>query len=433
MLQSMFSGITGLQANQTEMDVIGNNIANINTVGFKAGRARFAEQFAQLLQAASPGTGGLGGTNPMQVGMGTEVGSIENYFTQGTLQDTGLGTDLAIQGDGFFILGGGQGLQYSRAGAFSFDGQGRLVDPGTGLVVQGYMADSTGAIAAGTALGDLRIPLDTTAPARATTSLVLHGNLNSDPTDTNPVTSTFSVYDSLGQKHTLTLTFAKTMDTSGTTPVPKPNEWDVTVTSSDGTVDTTDDGKCHLVFKSDGTLDLGTTGGSTFDALKITGLGGAADLSIDFNPSAAGAVNAFSGLTQTAGDSTAFAFSQDGYSSGTLTRTSVDSQGHVVGAFSNGITRNLGQVALARFANDAGLTKSGQNGWEESLNSGQAVVGQAGIGSFGTISAGALEGSNVDLAQEFTDLIVAQRGFQANARVITTGDEMLTEVVNIKR
>jgi len=445
MLQSMYSGVSGLRAHQTELDVIGNNIANINTVGFKAGRARFAEQFSQLIRAASPGSGTLGGTNPFQVGMGTGVAAIDNLFSQGALESTGLGTDLAIQGDGFFILGGGTAAQYTRAGAFTFDAQGRLVDPGSGLVVQGYTADANGKIAAATPLGDLRISTDTTAPAKATTGLVLHGNLNSDTANGYPVTATISVFDSLGAKHTLTLTFKKTTATSTDTPPVTtivPNEWDVSVTSADGSVNQgtppVPTGICHLKFKTDGTLDMAPSdppadSDTKFNPLKLSGLTGASDIDIDFNPPGTGAVNAFAGLSQVAEDSSAFVFSQDGYSAGTLSGTSIDKSGNIVGSFSNGVTRTLGQVALAHFANDSGLTQGAGSVWQESLNSGRAVVGQAGTGSFGTISAGSLEGSNVDLAQEFTDMIVAQRGFQANARLITAGDEMLQDMVNIKR
>ncbi|MBI5837320.1 MAG: flagellar hook protein FlgE [Candidatus Eisenbacteria bacterium] len=421
MLRAMFSGVTGLRAHQTMMDVIGNNIANINTIGFKTGRARFAEQFSQLLQAASPGSGTQGGTNPMQIGMGTGVAGIDNFFGQGTLENTGLGTDLAIQGDGFFILGSGGGQQYTRAGAFSFDAQGRLVDPGTGKVVQGYMADAAGTIAPGTALSDLRISTDATASAKPTTQMEVHGNLDAGAAAGTNVDVTTTVYDSRGNKHSLTLRLTK----DATSPL----VWNVTIPTPP-TGYTATGGAGALTFNTDGTLN---TSSVTDLTLAPSPANGAADIVVKLATTTSPAYNPFGTMTSSAGDTTAFVFSQDGYSAGNLVRTSIDSQGHVVGSFSNGVTRTLAQVALARFINDAGLTKGNGNSWEESLNSGRAVVGSAGSGSFGSISAGALEGSNVDLASEFTDLITAQRGFQANARMITTGDELLSEVVNIKR
>lgn len=451
MLNAIFAGVSGLRNEQLGMDVIGNNIANINTMGFKAGRARFQEQFSQLLQAGSPGGNGLGGTNPVQLGLGSQVAGIDNLFTQGNLQTTGLGTDLALQGDGFFILGNGQSNVYSRAGAFSFDANGNLVDPSSGLIVQGYAADSSGNIAPGTALAGIQIPLDANAPAKPTANLVLNGNLDSTAPGGTKYDVTTTVYDSLGNKQTVTLEFTKAADTPGSAgpppvpPTPNPNQWDVAVVAptagvaNDASTPTTSIGT--LKFNADGTLDWANTVASLKDiTITPTPANGASPVVLKFGevtpPATAPATSAgnpFASLTQTAGESNAFVFSQDGYAAGSITKTSVDLQGHIVASFSNGVTRTLAQVAVARFANDEGLTKADGSTYSESLNSGRAVVGQAGSGPFGTIAAGALEGSNVDLAQEFTNLIVAQRGFQANAKMITTGDEMLTDVVNIKR
>ncbi len=414
MLRAIFSGVAGLRNHQLRMDVIGNNIANLNTVGFKSGRVLFSEAYSQLLQAASPGDSTRGGTNPLQVGLGSQVASMDDLFTQGNLETTGLGTDLAIQGDGFFILGSDKGYSYTRDGAFSFDAQGRLVDPSTGRMVQGFMADGNGNIAPGTSLSGIQLNLDASTPAKATSGLVIHGNLDSTAAAGATTDVTTSVYDSLGNQHTLTLEFTKDSTNA--------NTWNVTVkaptgaTGGTGSVTFNTDGS----FKSSTVTDITIPGGTT----------GAADTVIKF---AGATTSPFAGLTQSAGDSSAFVFSQDGYAAGSIVRTSIDPQGHVVASFSNGATRTLAQIAMARFVNNDGLTKGDGNSYEESLNSGRAVVGQAGSGSFGSIAAGALESSNVDLAQEFTDMIVAQRGFQANARMITTGDEMLTEVVNIKR
>ncbi len=424
MLRSMYSGVMGLRNHQLRMDVIGNNIANINTTGFKSGRARFAEAFAQTLQPASPGNGTLGGTNPFQIGLGSQLASIDNAFTQGTLQNTGLGTDLALQGQGFFILGSGKTASYTRDGAFNFDAQGNLVDPSTGLQVQGYQADNTGVVPPGTQLSGIKIPLDSTSPAKPTDAMVLHGNLDASTATSGPTQGTFdataSVYDSLGNKVAVTLTFTHSAT----------NTWDVTLkaptVANGGAITAT-----TLKFLPDGSFDPAT---STFGKITLTPTpaNGANPVVVDFGD-AANKPNIFKSMTQTANESNAFVFSQDGYSAGSITRTVIDAKGNVVGTFSNGVTRTLAQVALARFANENGLSKDSGNAWDESTNSGRAVIGTAGSAGFGTLASGSLESSNVDLAQEFTDLIVAQRGFQANAKMITTGDEMLTDVVNIKR
>ena len=427
MLSSMYAAVMGLRNHQLRMDVIGNNIANLNTVGFKAGRVNFSEAFAQTLQSASPASGNRGGTNPFQVGMGSQVSSIDNLFNQGTLQSTGMGTDLALQGEGFFILGNGGNQSFTRDGAFNFDAQGNLVDPSSGLMVQGYMADNTGVVPPGSQLSGIKIPLDSTSAAKFTSQMVLHGNLDSSsalPAAGPPVVAgatfdaTSSVFDSQGNKIAVTLTFTHSAA----------NTWDVTLKAPTGGTNAIT--KTQLVFDNAGALKT-AAGTSSFGKITLDPVGGAAGVSIDFaDPKNAGA---FTGMTQTAGESNPFVFSQDGYTAGSITRTTIDAKGNVVGTFSNGVTRNLAQIGLARFANENGLSKDSGNQWTESTNSGRAVFGTAGGTGFGTLQAGALESSNVDLASEFTDLIVAQRGFQANSKMITTGDEMLQEVVNIKR
>ncbi|HTX18044.1 MAG TPA: flagellar hook-basal body complex protein [Bacteroidota bacterium] len=536
-LRSLFAGVSGLQNNQLMMDIIGNNIANINTIGFKGSRATFSEALAQTLQGAGQATDTNGGTNAIQVGLGVSVNTVDTLYTQGNLETTGVSTDLAIQGNGFFAVNQGGTTHYTRVGTFQLDALGQLVNPGTGAILEGKLASANGVIPAGTQLENLKIDLNQTSPAKATTSVKLAGNLNSTatvanadltgnidsgtavggsvsqqltvtddfgtahtvtvkltktaadtwsvattdsagavtggagtatfdpatgnlvsftpanvtlvPTDNAPsisldLTSTgltqaasastlvadlskaadstngsVTVYDSLGNSHTLSVKFTKTS---------VPNEWTWTATvPGPATITSGQTGK--IDFNSDGTLKS-----FTYDD-------GSSDVSIDPNDGAsamaialgAGTVNAFSGITQTSGTSSISPQSQDGYSAGSLNGISVDQTGKIIGTFSNGATVTMGQVMLATFNNPSGLTKVGENMFDSTGNSGTPKIGVPDGSSGSTIVSGSLEQSNVDLAQEFTNMITAQRGFQANARVITVADQFLDEVVSLKR
>jgi len=415
MMRALFSGVSGLRGHQTKMDVIGNNIANVNTVGFKASRLTFKEAFVQLIQGASrPGT--LGGANPLQIGTGVNIGSIDQLFTQGSLENTGQTLDLAIQGDSLFILNNGQRQVYTRAGNFQLDANGNLVAGGNGYIVQGLVADAQGNFSSGSAIGDIQLQLNALAPAQQTSQIGLAGNLDAGAAVGATHAMGITVYDSAGAPHGLQLTFTNT----------GPGQWSWTASSATAAVSPAGSGT--VSFNANGSLASFTYpgGGST---ITLTPAGGQA-FDIAINP---GTVNGFNGLAGFANPSNAVVNSQDGYASGTLQDISVDSRGVITGFFSNGVSRNLAQVALARFNNPTGLTRSGENIYEASPNSGLAVVGFAGAADGSSITGGALEGSNVDISQEFTNMIIAQRGFQANARVITTADEMLNELVNIRR
>jgi len=301
MMRSLYSAISGLKNHQTKMDVIGNNIANVNTTGFKRSRVSFATTLSQTLKGASTPTATLGGTNPMQVGMGSMLGSIDQIMTQGSTQSTGKATDMLIQGSGLFILDN-NGTVYSRAGTFGLDSNGGLIDPGTGARVQGVMfADP----AAATALPDFT----TLVPIQIE---IGSGLYNAPATPTGPALDSYSI----DQKGVIT------------------------------------------------------------------------------------------GVYITPATATAAATSQ---------------------------TAKIGQIAVASFTNDAGLENIGNNFYRETPNSGTAVSGAAGTTGHGTIVSNAVEMSNVDLSQEFTDMIVAQRGFQANSRVITVSDSLLQELIDLKR
>ncbi len=447
MLGSLFSAVSGLQNLQTGMDVIGNNIANVNTTGFKAGRATYKESFAQVLQGATRPSAGLGGTNATEVGLGSQLGSIDTIFTQGTLQTTGVTTDMAVQGNSFFVVNKNGQQLYTREGNFQVDGQGNLVSPLNGGFVQGLMA-TNGVI--GGSLTNISIPAGQTVPARATTSASFIGNLDAsapnitavdpnnptaaefaDPANASSVVqTTLSTYDSLGVKHDLTVDAWKTSAT----------QWDFKIDPSSLNYDNTKPYTLgpgaasspagaatpwQFTFNSDGTIN---TTSSNIPTVTYTPSGGGAAVSIKIDPGTGA-----TGLTSSAATTTAVLSAQDGYSSGVLQKISVGSDGVITGSFSNGTNQALAQVALADFNNPEGVANNGDNMFTSSANSGDPVIGYAGKTTSSTIAGGTLEMSNVDLASEFTNMIVTQRGFEANGKMITTSDQMLQDLVNLIR
>lgn len=416
MMRALYAGVSGLRNHQTRMDVIGNNIANVNTVAFKASRVTFKEAFVQLLQGASRPPGDLGGINPIQVGSGMNIGSIDQLFSQGTLESTGQTTDLAIQGDAFFTVSNGFRRFYTRAGNFQLDADGRLIAPNNGYVVQGIVADSSGTFSSSSTIKDITLPLGQKSPARPSSEVALTGNLDARAQVGDTHSMGVTVYDEMGAPHDLEILFTNT----GT------GAWDWTVTSPTATVTA---GTGTITFNSNGSLaTFVPPGGGT--TLTITPTTGASPFDITV---LGGSLNDIDGLAGFANPSNAVVSSQDGYPSGDLSEISVDSNGVITGFFTNGVSQALAQIALARFNNPSGLLRQGDNMYAESANSGLAVLGFAGTSSASTLTPGALENSNVELSQEFTNMIVTQRGFQANARVITTSDEMLNELVNLRR
>ncbi len=691
MLRALYAGVSGLRNHLVRLDVIGNNIANVNTVAFKGSRVTFEEAFAQLVQGASRPPGDMGGINPIQVGLGMNIGSIDQNFTQGNLESTGVTTDLAIQGDGFFVASDGQRVFYTRAGNFQLEAEGRLVQPTNGFTVQGIVADSSGSLTSGAAITDVILPFGQKSPANATSEVQLTGNLDARAqplgtilkndgslyaiemstsnsglgndinglyaagatdsrilgmtnnsttvtvddgttsttytyvsTDTGVgdqafhslndlvaeinndyATMTAAIVDTTGEIEftaggapvTLSVSSSNTAFSAalaaangtiaaggtsttdefshvasandlltdlrdgagaslglavgqsilidgnvgetavtqgslavaaGTTYSDLLQEVDDTLgianvtgvqsDSATGTMQITGDGgmdnelsalnfrvsggaagfnavfdsrpgnwieqqeatdvthetaisvydsmgSTHVVsitFTKDPTQEnrwlweaevpspaIVTGGGSgaiTFDSngnLETFQYdGGASSLQINPNSGAssgldidldAGSLGDIDGISQFASSSNAVASAQDGYGMGDLQDIQIDNLGVITGFFSNGVTQTLAQIALAAFNNPGGLLRRGDNMYEESANSGPAVIGFAGSSNQSTITPGALESSNIDLSQEFTSMITAQRGFQANARVITTADEMMSELVNLKR
>ena len=545
MMRSLFSGVSGLRNHQTAMDVVGSNISNVNTVGYKGSQTTFSDVISQTLQGAAAATGTRGGTNPLQIGLGMGLAAVSTIFTNGSYESTGKQTDLAIQNDGFFILADGANQYYTRAGNFDFDSAGNYIVPGTGMKVMGWQADANGAINTTGAVTGIMVPKGTMMPALASTELVFKNNLSGDEMPGSSAVSSLTVYDSLGNAHDLGQAFTKVGD----------NTWLAKASLADSTLTLGGSTLTQIVFDSTGKnptvttvdpaslvknnltladLHLDNTAGSTLDqyftvidststphvikvayeraetsntwnySLTEAGASNSTPLlsgqvtyaasaytfspaptlpatnlqfsigteKYDFitaslNPIDPAVTSAFvstcdpnytatittvspvtftapgaapssieldvNALTQYGGASTVQAATQDGYAAGSLDSTTIDTSGIIVGKFSNGRTQNLGQVALATFNNPGGLTRVGDTLFSTSNNSGNPSVGTSGTGGRGTLTPGSLEMSNIDLAEQFSKMIITQRGFQANSKIITTSDTMLEELVNLKR
>lgn len=406
-MSALFTAVSGIGSYQTRLDVIGHNLANLNTPGFKAERADFSDLFSQTLRPAmAPSGAGVGGINPVQIGLGVQVAGIKTLQTQGVLQVTSQPTDLAVQGNGFFVLTDGSNMFYTRAGGFVLDANGDLVMPATG-----YKVVAVGpAPQLGETVATVSIPLGSILNAQATTEATLTGNLDAIATTGDVVNATMRIYDSLGVAHDVALTFTKTATA-------RTWDWDATLNS-------TSVGSGTITFDTSGAFDAA---GSTVPPLNITAavLGtGAAGMSVTLDMTA---------LTQTRASSSVTESAQDGFSSGLLESFNISQDGTVTGVYSNGRTQTLAQIALAGFQNPSGLVRLGDNLYQESTNSGLPQVGAPLTGGLGSIVSGALEGSNVDLASTFADMLVTQRGFQANSRVITTADQLIQDLLNLGR
>ena len=409
MIGSLFAGISGLNANATAMTVIGDNIANVNTTAFKANRSSFANVLSQS----------LGGSIGSDIGRGVEFWGTSPLGTQGSLENTGSPTDMAINGKGFFIVQDNTGANfYTRAGQFILDDVGDMINP-DGLVVQGYEIDAAGNLGN---LTDVSIPGERVSPPSASTEFTFDINLDSQTATNGTYSTSQSVFDSLGNAIPMTLTFTKqaaAQTWSVAASVPAPN----------GPVTINGAATAAVVFDSAGNL----TAPAADRTLAITLANGAATpLSInwdlyDATGTGLGDITGFSSPS-----STTFQY-QDGYTAGVLRGISVDEDGVVTAAYSNGQLTPTFRIALADFPSYEGLAKMGKNLYAESINSGQPMPGVAGNGRLGSITPSAIEMSNIDLAQEFVKMITTQRAFQANSRVITTSDEILAELINIKR
>ena len=538
MMRSLFSGVSGLKNHQTRMDVIGNNISNVNTTGFKSGRVTFTDTLSQTLTGASKAAKGKGGTNPKQVGLGSVMSSIDTIFTNGSVQSTGKNTDLCLSGSGLFIVNDSSGTYYTRNGAFEFDEAGNYVLPGSGMFVQGWMAKDgvlpescsdgnmenivipagklmaskatkevkytknldastpliegitltysdgtsktlpsssvkfdgttitdlklkirkedgteadiataallpatdkiyemdgtfTGTGGPGTIIGmsyknsgtDVELPKDATVDfakddtiASATlkmsdgsTQVVTSGRYTTSYGI--PVATTITVYDSLGAEHIIPLNIEKTGKNVWRASLAKDE-----IKEADGKVTKLEMNDVNITFDESGMYKNGN------GSIKMKAENGSEeqDIAVDFT-----------GLTQFSGSSTVNA-AADGNAAGSLSSVSIDASGIITGTYTNGIVQYEAQVAVAQFNNPAGLTKTGNSLYQKSNNSGTATVSTAAdLGV--TITPSALEMSNVDVANEFSDMIITQRGFQSNSKIITVSDEMLETLINMKR
>ncbi|MBS7260107.1 MAG: flagellar hook protein FlgE [Treponema sp.] len=463
MMRSLYSGVSGLQNHQTRMDVIGNNISNVNTVGFKRARVNFQDMISQQMSGAAKPTDEVGGVNPKEVGLGMTVASIDNVFTQGNLQSTGISTDLAIQGNGFFIMKNGEESFYTRNGAFSLDMNGTLVNPSNGMRVQGWMArelDGEMVVQTAATPTDLTIPVGSKDPAKETTNINYACNLNKNTPEIMEGASAADIakatwnteqkiYDSFGNEHLLSISFTR---------VPgNPNQWQATVNVDADNADftqtriglgTTDgmENTFLINFDNYGLLESVTDSvgnvtnpeGSvvlqasyTVPESNAEGEGNPYRQTMNINLGTIG--SAVNTVTQSASKSTTKAYFQDGYTLGYLDTFKIDSTGTITGVYSNGTNRTIGRIALATFTNNQGLEKAGDNTYVESINSGMARIGESGVAGNGSLLAGALEMSNVDLSEQMTDMIVTQRGFQANSKTIQTADTLLETVLSLKR
>ena len=485
MMRSLYSGVSGLKNHQTRMDVVGNNISNVNTTGFKSSRVTFSDTLSQTLSGASAPTENRGGTNPKQIGLGSATSAIDTLFTDGSVQSTGVNTDLCLSGNGLFIVKDGNLSYYTRNGNFKFDKEGYYVNS-DGLKVQGWSATTPGAAintngqpseicipagktmaASATKVATFSKNLDaaepmiksmsvtyvdgTTAdvPAKTTNAVEVGKNFDAgagakqvasitlkmtDGTTTTetsgafklnnskPKTTIATIYDSLGNAHNVTIYMTKTEVSSK-----NGNKWTIsldpagttkqTITESDGTTTTVDMTDLELQFDVNGGLK---TGSGTATLNLTNGAGDNQSVNLTFDD-----------VTQYAGSSTAFA-TTDGNAAGTLKSVSIDSNGVITGTYTNGLNVQEAQVAIAQFNNASGLTKTGNSLYTESNNSGTPNIGT--ISDLGcTVTPSSLEMSNVDMASELTDMIVTQRGYQSNSKIITVSDELLETLINMKR
>jgi len=439
---ALYVGASGLDASSTELSVVGDNIANSGTVGFKAGRTVFADAMAQQLVGASG-----------QMGLGVTTMTVQKLFSQGGFTTTGLATDVAIQGNGLFVLkgnhGGEDGTFYTRNGQFTMDKDGYMTNL-EGLRVQGLQADASGTVTSGL-LGDLQVG-NASAPAKATDSITIRGNLDqsapamtfdpANPKTTSNFTTSMTVYDSLGKAIQLDIYFSKN-DAAGTAPGDS-GDWTYHVMTDGGNLATEGDGSTPGVLGkatevATGALQFDTQGRLISNAPVGTLTFNPKDsvnpqpLAFQFGGGTSTGGNGLDGLTQYAATSAVSFVTQAGSSSGSLSSISIGQDGTITGGFTNGQTRTLGQVIIANFKAPDQLGRIGSTLYSERPASGPPTLGTPATADRGSLSAGTLEQSNVDISKEFVRMIAAQRAFQANSKTLTTADSLLAELMQLKR
>jgi flagellar hook protein FlgE len=395
-MSALQSGVSGMLAHQLRMDVIGDNIANASTVGFKSSRALFTDALYQA-------------TSETWVGSGVQVAATQSNHLQGPLQASGRTTDIAIEGEGFLTVTDGATIYYTRSGALGLDASGNLIHLASGMKVAALPPDSPASAATTlTPANTVQIPMGATATARATTAMSLGGNLDSRSAAGGTAQITARVYDTLGNGHDVALTFTRSAT---------PGQWDVTGTSADGTV--TIPPPAQVTFDANGKPSAATL---QFQLALANPNGATGTVQVDV---------AMANTTQLAQESSMAFRTQDGMPPGVLSGLTIAPDGSIQGVFSNGLTSSLGQLVLGTFTNTSGLEKFKDTLYQATPNSGLPSHGAPGSSGRGLIRSGQLESSNVNLAQEFADMILTQRGYQASARVVNTADQMLQELMNI--
>lgn len=424
-LSSFNVGVSGLRAAGSSMSVIGDNIANAGTFGFKGSRAEFQDMLSKSLKGIDGGD---------QIGSGTKLAHITPKYTQGNINRTESVTDLAINGNGFFAVeAGNAGRAYTRDGSFHFNKDGELIN-GDGYKVLGFQAAEDGTITR--KLGEIKLG-STTIPATPTGKVTMAMNLDSradiqqfdvnNPEKTSNFNTSVAVYDNVGTQRLMTVYFNKAADGQW--------EYHATIPGEDaqggqpGTVVEMAKGK--LIFDQNGRLQEEISESSAFNFNKGAAPGQA--IEFDFGESIKDGGDGYSAITQYGSDSSISRHTQDGSSAATLSSMSFNDEGMLSASYDNGVLRNIAQISVAKFENNEGLFKMGKNLFKETRKSGQAAMGNPGIDGRGQVLAKSIELSNVDIADEFINLMNAQRNFQANTKTITTADKMLQEVLNIKR
>lgn len=433
LLTALNTGVSGLRSFGDSLQVISDNIANVNTTAFKSSRAEFADMISQTINGA---------TGNSQLGRGVALSAISTSFDQGSLSTTDRLTDLAINGNGFFMVQKDGVTYYTRNGQFSIDSDGNLINS-QGMNVLGYQYDSSGN-ALGT-IGNLQFSNNTVPPKQTGdgtdgSGVTIYANLDStsdvktfdvtDASGTSDFSTTINVYDSLGTSHTVHVYFNKTAD----------NTWQWHGVIDGGDISGGTDGTATVVaggtlaFNENGALQTSTPDTTNgLGSITFAGTTTAQKIGFNFGDAIDDGGTGLNGSTQFNSTSVINSQSQDGLPAGTLSSVQINSDGTVSGVYSNGSTIPIGQIALANFTNLNGLYKAGSGLYQETLSSGVAVVDKADTGGLGSISSYSLELSNVDLAKEFVDMISTQRAYQANSRTITVGDQMLSDLINIIR
>lgn len=408
MIKSMDSAVSAIRAQQTKLDVTANNIANVNTVGFKKSRTVFSTLLNSTVRSASGPNNIRGGINPSTVGMGVQVSSIDTVHTQGIISSTGRALDLAMQGDGFFVVSDGVNDYYTRNGAFTLsplDGSVTLFD---GMRLQGYPIDEqTGLVDKSNGLQNIAVPAGSEVISIVTSQVDFAGNISSKSPVGTVVSVPFSAYDSLGTKQMFNIKLTTTAN--GAT-------WEIT--HNDGLP--VGGGTGTIVFDTEGKIDLGK---STTGPITLTPVG-AEPMSIDIN---------FDKVTRVDKESDFSMRSQNGMPVGTVQSVGITNGGYVTVSYSNGMTKDVGAIGIALFDNPGGLLAYEDSMYKVTANSGNPLMVAGAESTRANVVSGYLEGSNVDVSEELTDMIKTQRAYQMATKIVTTSDEMLQELTNIKR